>query len=222
MQRTAPTTLCALALTLCLPLVVESEASADLLSLHAETRLGGAGGKGMFGEREAESFHQGSKGLAYGVILGAEVFFVDAWIEHNQYPTGDETATWTQFMLGMDATIELGDLKSFDYDEAGKKKGGYASWFAELGMGFGFGVGTGQQVKPPLDNSEVTDKGFLFEARGAVGYRLTSFLSLGLAVPVQLGYFTKSGEGATANNVDNHYSSIGASALFNARIDWSL
>lgn len=193
-------------------------ATADILTLRADTKLGGAAGKGMFGERKDVGFYEGGARPSYGLILGAEVFFVDAWIEHNQFlQSGDVNGTWTQFMLGIDVEIEIGETKAADVNAAGKSSGGYSAWMAELGMGAGFGVGTGQQVDPPLDNSEVTDKGFLLEARGMVAYRLTEMFSLGVTVPVQFGYFTKSGSGTFANNVDNHYAGMSGSAMLTFR-----
>lgn len=198
-------------------------AAADLLSLRAETRAGGAVGTGMFGERHEDAFHAGIGGPGYGVVVGAEVLLVDLWIEHNQYLTGgDVDGTWTQFMLGFDVQFDFGADKSFSYDENAKKIGGYPAWFGELGMGLGFGVGTGQQVDPPLDNTEVTDKGLMFEGRAAFGYRLTRLLSLGMTFPLTMGYFTKSGAGTFANNVDNHYMSLGFSGLVTFRAKWQI
>ncbi len=200
-----------------------SAASADILTLHADTKLGVAGGKGMFGERKDDGFYEGGARSSYGLVLGAEVFFVDAWIEHNQFlRSGSVDGTWTQFMLGVDVDIDIGETKGFDTTAAGGKSGGYSTWVAELGMGFGFGVGTGQQVDPPLDNGEVTDKGFLLEARGLVAYRLTEMFALGVTVPFQFGYFTKSGAGTFANNIDNHYAGMDAAAMLTFRANWNL
>ncbi|MCP4449573.1 MAG: hypothetical protein GY811_30205 [Myxococcales bacterium] len=190
-------------------------AHADILSVRGEARAGASLGRGMFGELKDEAFHQERGNIDYGVLVGAELFFIDAWIQHDQFISdGGVNGTWTQFMTGLDVEI--------DFEDEGSKAGAGGTWFAELGMGIGFGVGTGQQVDPPLDNSEVTDKGFLFEARGLVGYRLTGLLSVGASVPVQFGYFTKSGAGAVANNVDNHYSSMGGAALLTFRATWQL
>lgn len=188
-------------------------AHADILTVRAEARGGAAVGQGMFGELKDEAFHQERGNLGYGVLVGAEVFFVDAWVQHDQFiGDGGVNGTWTQFMAGLDIEIDFDDGKST----------GSGVWFAELGMGMGFGVGTGQQVDPPLDNSEVTDKGFLLEGRGLVGYKLTKILSLGVSVPVQFGYFTKSGLGSVANNVDNHYSSMGGAAMLTFRSSWQV
>lgn len=199
------------------------EANADILSLRTDLRSGIAGGKGMFGERKDNAFHPGGVRPAYGLLVGAEVFFLDGWIQHDQFLTsGDVSGTWTQFMLGVDVEIDLGELKGYELTDSGDKEGGYSSLFFELGMGVGFGVGTGKQVEPPLDNGELTDKGFLFEARGMLGYRLTEMFSLGLTVPLSFGYYTKVGAGTTANNVDNHYSGMSAAGMLTFRANLSL
>ncbi len=203
-------------------LVAGGSASADILTLRADVKGGAAGGKGMFGERADESFQERMGGAGYGVAVGAEVFLIDVWVQHEQFIGGGDVSTWTQFMLGLDVEIDLGDTKGSHFNDAGKEVGGYSSIFAELGMGAGFGVGTGQQVDPPLDNGQVTDKGFLLEARAFVAYRLTKIFSVGVMVPVQFGYFTKSGAGTAANNVDNQYSAMSGSAMLTFRSSWNL
>ena len=198
------------------------DASADMLTLRVDAKAGASGGKGMFGERQNESF-QGGHGIAtYGVAVGAEVFFIDAWVQHDQFISGGKVSTWTQFMLGIDVEIDMGEKTGGDVGDSGKIVGGYYSMFAELGMGVGFGVGTGRQVVPPLDNSQVTDKGFLFEGRAFVAYRLSKLFAVGLMLPAQFGYFTKAGSGTAANNTDNHYSAFSGAAMLTFRSSWQL
>lgn len=190
-------------------------AHADILSLRAEAHGGGQAGAGFAGEVESDSFFAGATGATYGALVGAEIVFVDVWVQHDQYVGGDGLAgTFTKFMLGLDLEMDLGQPKPRD---PRVRPSGDGPWYAELGVGLGFGVGTGQQVDPPLDNSEVTDKGFVVEGRVGAGYHLTSFLDLGLTVPVQAGFFTKSGDEIYANDVDNHYADVSAAALLTLR-----
>ncbi len=210
--------LTALAFVFASTTLASSEAHADILSVRADLRGGVAGGQGMFGARKDNAFHEGGVRPSYGLIVGAELFFIDGWIQHDQFvSSGNVTGTWTQFMLGVDVEIGLGDKKGYELNDAGDEVGGYSSMFFELGMGAGFGVGTGKQVQPPLDNGELTDKGFLFEARGMLGYRLTEMFTIGVTIPVSFGYYTKVGEGTTANNVDNHYSGMSAAGMLTFR-----
>ena len=68
-----------------------------------------------------------------------------------------------------------------------------------------FGLGTGQQVMPPLDNAQITDKAFIAEGRVGLGTHLTSLIDIGVSVPVSYGYFFKNGNGVAANDTNTHY-----------------
>lgn len=249
-------------------------ADADVLSLYAAVQGGGAGGAGVDGEARDEAFHPGVQGLAYGALVGVELLFVDGWIEHTQHMRGGELAgTWTQFMVGLDTQIDIGDPETTPPGQpaeqaaqaqtdaraaaattpAGAAAGhaggeqtahaqqpapapsgpaqpaarprpipGTAPGYLDIGFAAGFGVGTGQQVMPPLDNSQVTDKGFLGQVHLGLGYRLTRALSLGVRVPVQAAYLFKSGDGAAANDRGNQYVSVNAALLLELRLSLSL
>jgi hypothetical protein len=199
-------------------------AGAEILQLYAEVHGGGAGGAGIGGGRSDDSFHEGATGMVYGALVGAEVLFVDGWIQHDQFVGGDGLiGTWTQFMVGLDVEFDLSQpTKGATAGEDGRLSGGYAPVYGELGMGVGFGVGTGQQVEPPLNNAQVTDKGFLAQVHAGLGYRLSKVVSLGVTVPVQAGYMFKSGPGIVANDEDTHYQSVQAMLLLNLRVAFTL
>jgi hypothetical protein len=190
-------------------------ASADVFSVRAEGHGGGAGGLGVAGDRKDQAFQNNARGGAYGVLVGAEILFVDAWVQHHQYNDGALLGTWTQFMTGLDLDIPVGGGAPVPgkKDEKTKAKG-----YIELGVGFGFGVGTDRQVDPPLNNEQVGDKGFLVEGKFGAGTNLGSALSLGVLVPVTAGYYFISGEGMTANNTGTHYQAIEAAVLVNLRL----
>jgi hypothetical protein len=199
--------------------LLAAPASADLISFHARALGGGSVGKGLFGDRKDDAFHAGADGLTYGAQVGVEILFIDVWVEHDQYITsGDLSGTWTQFMTGLDLELDIGEQKEGVRNDRGEVDGGYSSGYFEFGLGAGFALGTGQQVDPPLDNSEVTDKGFVAQVHAGVGWRLTPSWSLGLLVPVQGGYLFKSGPGATANDLSTHYGQVSAAALLNLRL----
>jgi hypothetical protein len=268
---------------LVLVLLAPATAAADVLSLYAAVQGGGAGGQGVDGEAQDEAFHAGAQGLAYGALVGAEVLFIDGWVEHTQHRADGKLAgTWTQFMLGLDTRIDLGQPDAApapaqpasppaavarateapaeapaaggagepgttaDGEAAAAGQGaqgaqpapappapapppaprkaaaGHAPGYIDLGLAAGFGVGTGQQVMPPLDNSELTDKGFLGQIHVGLGYRLTSALSVGVRVPVQAAYLFKTGDGAAANDRGNQYVSVNASVLLELRLNLSV
>jgi hypothetical protein len=192
-------------------------ARADVASLRAEIHGGVAGGAGVGGDRKDDAFSAGSPPGAYGALIGLELLFIDAFIEHHQFTDGDELSTWSQLGVGFDVDIDVGAPPQIKGEEPKPGKG-----YVELGLYAVFGVGTGQQVDPPLDNSELTDKAFLLEARIGAGWRLGRFARIGLTVPVSGGYYIKSGEGAAVNDVGTHYQAINAAALLTLRLDLKL
>jgi hypothetical protein len=191
-------------------------ASADVLSMRAEAHGGGAGGLGVAGDRKDEAFQNQARGGAYGALVGVEFLFVDVWVQHHQYNDGALIGTWTQFMTGLDINLDVGGGERIPGSKDPEKKTP-AKGYVELGLGVGFGVGTDRQVDPPLDNSEVNDKGFLAEAHISAGAYLGSALSIGVTLPVTAGYYFMSDQG-TANNVGTHYQAIEAALLVNLRL----
>lgn len=184
-------------------MLVPATASAEVFKLYGEVQGGGLFGKGIAGDHKDASAFQGSRG-AYGALVGGQFLIFDGNIQHRQYINGDGLTTWTQFTGGLNFGVDTGT-------EQDKKahKGGYMS----MGIGVGFGVGTGAQVDPPLDNSEVTDKGFLLVVKPGFGKHLNKVFDIGVSVPVSYGYLFKSGNGATANMTESQYQTVQIEAL---------
>lgn len=187
-------------------LATPAPASADVLKLFGEVHGGGTFGTGTGGEQAVKdsAFFAKAPKLTYGALVGAEVLIIDALIEHHQFTDGSRIATWTQFGLALHGTMDLGDAKQQKAHEGG---------YVEFSFGGWFGLGTGQQVMPPLDNAQITDKAFLVEGRIGGGTHLNSVLDLGVTVPVSWGYFFKNGNGAAVNDSSTHYQSVQAAAL---------
>ena len=173
-------------------------AGADLLSLYAQVHAGGSSGKGLGGDLKDEAFHDRAAGGTYGVKLGAEIALVDVWLQHDRY---FNDGTWTQLMAGLDMELDIGSV------------------YLELGAGAGLAVATGQQVDPPLDNGEITDKGIIVEGRGGLGYRFAPFLSVGATVPVQAGYLIKSGPGTDVTGLSTGYTEMSFALLGYLRLN---
>jgi hypothetical protein len=193
-------------LSLAAVLAVAGPASADVLKLFVEGNGGGAAGTATGGEqvvKDSAFFAKAPHGV-YGALIGAEFLFLDGWIQHHQFTDGSRIATWTQFGVGVHGTIDTGDPKQQKAHEGG---------YVEFGAGGWYGLGTGQQVMPPLDNAQITDKAFLLEGRLGAGKHLSSVFDLGVVVPVSWGYFFKNGNGAAANNTSTHYRSVQGEAL---------
>jgi hypothetical protein len=177
-----------------------SPARADLLSLYAQVHAGGSTGKGLGGARKQDAFHAGAAGPTYGAKLGVEISLIDVWVQHDQYYNdGGVNGTWTQLMTGLDLELDMG------------------SGYLELGTGAGLALGTGQQVDPPLDDGEITDRGVIVEGRGGLGYRFAPLLSVGATVPVQAGYLIKSGAGTA--DLSTHYTEMSVALLIYLRLN---
>lgn len=184
-------------------MLVPATASAEVFKLYGEAQGGGMYGKGIAGDHKADSAFAGGRG-AYGALVGAQFLIFDVHIHHRQYLNGDGLTTWTQFTGGLNFGFDTGSA-----EEKKANKGGYVA----MGVGLAFGVGTGAQVMPPLDNSQVTDKGFLLEGKLNFGKHLNKVFDIGLQVPVSYGYIFKSGNGATANDTSNQYQTVQAELL---------
>jgi hypothetical protein len=183
-------------------LAVPATASADIFKIYGEAQGGGMYGKGIAGDHKAESAFQGGR-AAYGVAAGVQFIIFDVHAQHRQYYK-DGITTWTELSAGLHFGFDTGS-------EAEKKnnEGGYVSF----GTALAFGVGTGAQVNPPLDNSQVTDKGFLLESRIDFGKHLSKIFDIGVAVPISYGYLFKSGNGATANMTSSQYQTVQGEVL---------
>ena len=178
-------------------------ASADVVEfkLYGEARGGGMYGSGLSGDQKDAAFFQKSKGLGYGGAIGGRILILDVNIKHMQYRHSGDLSTWTQFNGGLVLDVNLG---------SGAEKKAHKGAYVELGAWVGFGLGTGAQIDPPLDASEVTDKGFMLEGQMGLGKHLSKIFDIGVVVPVSWGYFFKSG---AANDQSNQYQSFQIDAL---------
>jgi hypothetical protein len=176
-------------------------ASADILSVFGELQGGGMYGEGTSGAQQSNAFFAKSPHGAYGALIGAELLIFDLWVQHNQFTNFSRLTTWTQIGLGLHTRVDTGTQQ-----QQQQHQGGYF----EVGGGAWFGFGTGQQVMPPLDNAQVSDKGFLLEARVGGGWHLSSLFDFGVEIPVSWGYFFKNG---AANDVSNQYQGVEGEVL---------
>jgi hypothetical protein len=194
-------------LTVAFVIAAAPTAHADVFSIRIEGHAGGGGGKTLSGavkDNGRGGFYDNASGAAWGFLVGAEALFIDAWVEHHEF-VGDGRAvngTWTQFMAGLDLDLDFGQERGPAPANGKQGELGPPSKYVELGFGIGYGVGTGQQVDLPLDNSEVSDKGFVIEGRFSAGLIVGRVIGLGVTVPVSAGYFFKNG---FANDMDNQY-----------------
>src|ERR1051325_4905772 len=102
-------------------LAMAAPASADVLKLFAEAHGGGVTGTATGGDQAIKdaAFFVKAPHLGYGALIGADFLFLDAWIQHHQFTDGSRLATWTQFGVGIHATIDLGDARQQKAHEGG-------------------------------------------------------------------------------------------------------
>jgi len=204
-----PATLATLAT---LMLAAAAPAHADVVVLIGNVHGGGMVGQGTGGDQKDEAFFANAPNGAYGLSLAGRFLFLAAEVSHRQYSFiggEDENSvrTWTQFSAGVDFEIGLGSTA-----QKKARKGNFVQVSAMAGLG----LGTGQQVNPPLDNGQITDKGLMLGGKVALGTHLSKHFDLGLMVPAQYGYFFKNG--VAVNDVSNHYQGIHIEALVFLRL----
>ena len=184
-----------------LVLAVPASAPAAVLELHAAVRSGASTGTGIGGAQKDADFFAAARGATYGVLVGLEVMWIDISVAHDQFTDfSTVTGTWTQVMAGPHFTFPLEEPKA----------GELPSTYADLGVAAGFGVGTGQQVDPPLDNAQISDKGGLIELKVGIEKRLGKYVGLGITAPLTWGYMFKND---VVNDVSNHYQTFHAMVL---------
>jgi hypothetical protein len=186
-----------------------SSARADVLTIYGDAQLGGKYGKGLSGDPEVkdQAFFAKVPSFAYGGTIAARFLIFGASITHHQYTGGGDLATWTQLLAGLDFTVDLGSS-----EQKKARKGG----FLHLSGGAGFGVGTGQQVDPPLDNAQISDKAVLLGGQIGFGKHLGKVVDAGISVPIGYGYFLKNG--VPANDLSNHYQGVHVEVLAYLRL----
>jgi hypothetical protein len=181
-------------------LLVAAPASADIFQLSGEIDAGGMLGKGTTGAQADNAFFAKSPNAAYGAIVTGEVFgFLDAIIQHDEFTDFSRITTWTQFGAGLHFEFPFGD----DLQQRVHK-----GPFLEAAAAVFFGIGTGQEVMPPLDNAQITDKAFIAEGKLGLGYHCSHVVDVGISVPVSWGYFFKNGPGVGANDTSNQYQGV--------------
>jgi len=194
---------------------------ADVLLVYGNLHGGGMVGKGVGGDQKGEAFFANAPNGTYGLSVAARFLFLAAEVSHDQYTffggqDQNSLRTWTQFSVGIDFDAGIGAGTPAKDGQPAKK----STKFIQFAAMAGFGVGTGQQVDPPLDNSEITDKGFMLGGKFGIGTHVNKLFDFGLMIPVQYGYFIKNG--VAANDVSNHYQGIHGSALLFLRLNIKL
>ncbi len=166
-------------------------AEAKLLDLYAATRAGGTVGWGLNEiNPQASDFFKQVRGPTVGAEVGIELLLLNASINFNQmFDNNGPAGTLTQFLLGFDGEIDLD----------GRQK---PRTFLRLGIAGGVALGTHKPVDPPLDNNQVSDKGFVGQATVALDHHLNDVFSVGIEL-IPGYHFFFAGGAAPVNDAGN-------------------
>jgi hypothetical protein len=171
------------AVRVALPLVVlfgmvlaAPRAQARLLDLHAGGHVGGLTGWGT--TDNTPDFFDRRKGGGAGVDVGVKLLVLDLSLSFTQLFGG---GTLSQALLAVTFDIPVGSLVFQDGVEKGKSRN-----VIRPILSAGAAIGTPEPVNPPLDNSQISDKGFV--SYFGVGYEFFINEFMGVGAQVDYGY----------------------------------
>jgi hypothetical protein len=149
-------------------------ARAGLFELYGQLSAGGGFGRGTAGAG-SKDFFEAVQGGAFGGEVGVEILYVDVFVDHYQFFTDKRTGTWTQFMLGLDASFPMDDDHSTE---------------ATIGFDAGLGVGTigDKTLADPNLSNNVSTRGLVSELRLQGDRLLGKYASFGLDLRVGYHY----------------------------------
>ncbi|MDX2021768.1 MAG: hypothetical protein SF187_16130 [Deltaproteobacteria bacterium] len=175
--------------SLCAGLLCASQADAKLLDVYGSTKMGYITGRGTNTlNPNASDYFDIEKGPAFGFEVGAEILFLDFMINGTRIfdqaadSRGEDGAGYFfQFLTGIDGDFAVGE-------------GDDPSTFLRVGVNGGAALGTHRKVKAPLDNAQVSDKGFVANGVVALDYHLGKLFVVGVELMPGYHYFFPGGD----------------------------
>jgi hypothetical protein len=158
-------------------------AQARLIDLRAGGRFGGMVG---WGSSSTPDFFDKARGVGGGFELGAKLLVVDLSVNFSQLFEG---SSLTQMLLGFTFDIPVGNL----YFQDGIAKGKSRNIIRPILNG-GFAVGTPNAVDLPLDDAQISQKGFISNFGASYEYFLNPFMAVGAQVDYGWHYFVGGGK----------------------------
>jgi hypothetical protein len=171
-----------------------SSAQARIIDLHAGAIGGAITGWGS--TANTPDFYERVKGPGLGVEVGAKLLVFDLSASFLQLFGGNGRAgTLTQIYFGVNIDVPVGNDRFKNGIEKGKSRN-IIRPLAEIGLA----AGTLEPVKPPLDNAQISSKGFV--SKMGVGYEhfLNEFLGVGAEADFGYHYFIDGGMSSMAAN----------------------
>jgi hypothetical protein len=169
---------------------------ASLAARPAEARLidlhGGVIGGGLTGWGETSNtpdFFKRRQGPGAGVEVGVKLLVFDVSASFVQLFNSSGTAgTLTQFLAGVNIDVPVGNDKFQEGVERGRSRN-IIRPIANLG----FAVGTPEPVHPPLDNAQISAKGFVSYVGLGYEHFLNEFFGVGAQANFGYHYFIDGG-----------------------------
>jgi len=191
-----------LAIVLGSALLAARPAEARLIDLYAGATAGGMAGWGT--TPGTPDFFDTTRGGGVGFNLGLKLLIFDFSTNFFQTFNGSGAAgTLIQFLLGTEVDIPLGGAKLPD---------GQSQNVLEPEIAGGFGFGTPGPVNPPLNDSQVSAKGFVANAIVGYEYFFNPFIAIGAKGTFGYHYFFD-GDVVNSPSVQDHSSGYHVSAL---------
>lgn len=170
-------------------------AEARLLDLRAGVRAGGLTGWGT--TSNTPDFFERRRGPGAGFEVGARLLVFDFSVNFTQLFDGSgRNGTFTQALVGIAIDVPVGN----QYFARGSLGAGQSQNIIRPIVGAGFGFGTPEAIHAPIDNAQLSDKGFV--SRAGVGYEhfLNPFIGVGAQVDFGYHYFVGGGQSMLAAN----------------------
>jgi hypothetical protein len=158
-------------------------AEARLVDLRAGGRFGGMTGWGTSG---APDFFDTARSGGGGFELGAKLLIVDLSVNFTQLFNGNSL---TQMLLGFTFDIPVGNL----YFQDGLAKGKSRNIIRPIVNG-GFAVGTPAAISLPLDDAQISQKGFISNFGANYEFFVNPFMGVGAQVDYGWHYFVGGGK----------------------------
>ncbi len=162
------------------------------VDLYGSVLVGGTTGGGT--ARGAPDFFDASEGFASGVNLGVRLFVVDFSLRFLQMiDSHGASSTLSTALLG--SSLEI-PLVGGGQDIAGHPR--RVEVVLRPGLGAGFALGTPAPVHLPIDNAQLSAKGFLVQ--GSCGVERLFGPYFGIGATLEGGYHYLFGQSATLNS----------------------
>jgi hypothetical protein len=143
-------------------------AEARFIDLHAQANGGGIAG---WGSSSTPDFFDHTRGAALGAEVGLKLLIFDLSAGFTQVFDGSGTSgTLSQVVFAVDIDVPVGDAKL---------PNGQSVNIIHPSLGTGFAFGTNGPVNPPLDASQISDKGIVVPLKVGYEYFLNPFMSVG-------------------------------------------